>query len=418
MPYREGALSATEVHTSSGRDFEDRGRSRMRWLMAAVTALAAAVLAPSAFAATASVTGGIVDYQAAPGEANDVEGILTPDIVTIVDPGAVIVAGDGCSSVSEHEVTCTTAAPSFIGVRLVLGDGDDTAELTSSVLFENAMDGGEGDDHLINCLPCETHFTDFVGGPGDDTLEAGEPGGRLEGDDGTDTLIGSLTEGDFLIGGEGSDTLRGRGGDDLIWGGVGVEPEAAGDDTITAGKGADEIMPAAGDDHVDGGPGRDELVLRHAPGPVTVRLRPQTIVGPEAKTIAGIEDVFGTGFADRIYGDEGPNRVTSNGLVVGRGGADVVQGDGRFWGGRGNDLLMGGFARDVLVGGPGRDILHGSRGRDRMYGGEGNDKLSARDRYRDIVSGGSGFDWAKINRPHYVNDVVRSIERVVADLFP
>jgi Ca2+-binding RTX toxin-like protein len=95
----------------------------------------------------------------------------------------------------------------------------------------------------------------------------------------------------------------------------------------------------------------------------------------------------GTSTADTLTG------TNANDVLVGRGGPDTLHGRG------GNDVLQGGADNDRLYGGPGRDSL---------FGGKGNDRLSARDKQRDTVDGGPGFDEAWVDRL----DRVRNVERV------
>ena len=78
----------------------------------------------------------------------------------------------------------------------------------------------------------------------------------------------------------------------------------------------------------------------------------------------------------------------------------------------GNDRIYGLSGNDTLVGGPGNDTLVGSRGRDRIYGDAGRDRISARDRTRDYVNGGSGTDRATVDA-RKGKDAVRSVERGV-----
>ena len=63
--------------------------------------------------------------------------------------------------------------------------------------------------------------------------------------------------------------------------------------------------------------------------------------------------------------------------------------------------------RDGVYGGPGNDTLRGGGDHDHIYGGKGDDMIYARDRLRDVIRGGSGFDRARINR---ALDSVKSIE--------
>ena len=97
--------------------------------------------------------------------------------------------------------------------------------------------------------------------------------------------------------------------------------------------------------------------------------------------------INGTAGNNRLIGTRGNDRI------CGRGGRDIIRGLG------GNDTLLGQGGRDRLVGGGGRD---------RMVGGGGGDTILSRDRFRELVSGGRGFDRARVN----ASDVRRSIERL------
>jgi Ca2+-binding RTX toxin-like protein len=94
------------------------------------------------------------------------------------------------------------------------------------------------------------------------------------------------------------------------------------------------------------------------------------------------------------------------GVMNGGNGADrLVAGTKSAWdpyynsselhGGAGDDELDGRGRQDELFGGAGNDVVRGGRGRDVLGGGPGNDKLWARDGFKDVVRGGSGFDRAR-----------------------
>jgi hypothetical protein len=68
---------------------------------------------------------------------------------------------------------------------------------------------------------------------------------------------------------------------------------------------------------------------------------------------------------------------------------------------RGDDRLIGGGRDDVMIGKPGDDLLRGLGGndtlvggadRDRLVGGRGDDTINSRDRARDTVRCGPGWD--------------------------
>jgi RHS repeat-associated protein len=85
---------------------------------------------------------------------------------------------------------------------------------------------------------------------------------------------------------------------------------------------------------------------------------------------AAFENVIGTRFGDTITGNSSNNRIE---------GGD---GENVLYGGDGDDVLMGGRSDDILIGGAGDDILHGFSGNDIFEGGTGD----------DILHGGVGDD--------------------------
>jgi hypothetical protein len=133
------------------------------------------ILPSSAFASTAFVraSNGLLVYRAAPGETNVVE-IGEATGANIVDRGAVITAGTGCTQVSDHEVHCVGPSPFGIqAAQIRLRDRRDTA----SFLFQDSVPfsfyGQEGDDTLTLCSQCPAVL---LGGRGADALHGGDLG--------------------------------------------------------------------------------------------------------------------------------------------------------------------------------------------------------------------------------------------------
>jgi Ca2+-binding RTX toxin-like protein len=123
---------------------------------------------------------------------------------------------------------------------------------------------------------------------------------------------------------------RVRGGDDIIYGGVGndrligdagfMRRSAGGDDTIHGGDGADVIVGDALD-----------------------------------------FDLRCWGGNDRLFGGKGNDRLYGGDID----GTDLTAWNVFFWmGAGGNDLLDGGPGKDLLIGGTGNDVLIGGEGRD------------------------------------------------------
>ncbi len=305
--------------------------------------------------------GGVLTFQALPGETNDVT--ADPPAggnVVLHDAGAPLTAGSGCTQVDAMSARCAN----IVGT-VSLGDGSDRLTLATGIpLIAN-------------------------GDAGDDLVSAG----TAHGGDGNDVLAGS-----DLDGGAGSDSLVGT----------------AGDDTLNGG---------AGDDTIDGGPGAD-TVAYSGEGPalaVTVDLgdpAPDGAAG-ERDTLVAIENVTGSGAdGDLLRGDEGPNVLRGGGgedRLLGAGGDDELDGAGRLDGGAGDDTLTGSDEDDVLRGGDGDDHVAGLGGADVIEGGAGDDLLDsseqAGERTLDVdeLRCGSGRD--RVSEPD-IYDRARSCERI------
>jgi Ca2+-binding RTX toxin-like protein len=359
-----------------------RTESQVKLHTALVAAAAVTALPVNALAATVSVNSdGHLHYNAAPGEVNEVQiGESPPGVYTITDQGALIVAGEGCVQLGDHEVSCSPVSFAFI----FLGDLADTAEASQGVVAWITVYGGTGADRLTACLDCRGSLW---GGAGGDALQAGDAGSHL-------------------VGGGGADTISGGRGEDAIH-------DGPGDDTIASGDGNDGINIRSGNDRIDAGGGQDVLRLHKLTKPAVVDLRAGTLTGYGTKTLIGIEAVSATRYADRLYGTRATNFFEAgygDDLVAGRGGRDLLYGspgDDRLLGGFGADQLYGITGDDLLIGGRGDDILVGGRHNDRMFGWSGADTLRAGDRRQDLVVGGRGVDSAHVDAGL---DVVRSIE--------
>jgi Ca2+-binding RTX toxin-like protein len=415
------------VESPTARPRERSQGAVLVWVMLA--ALLATFLVPAhAQASQAFLSGGVktpltVSYHAAAGEANRVLILRAPDAIRVIDSGATIFAGGGCTSVSPNEVSCEKAAR----VAVVAGDLGDSVAIGG--LLPTFVDGGDGNDTLEG-----GDGPDFLsGGPGADVLKGGVAFEAF-GPFGLDVLEGGEGDDDLDPAGDGNYVLRGGPGADTFHAGEraiytfvdysdytvpvvasadGLPNDGAageGDNLLTAefrvggGSGGDTVTGFriaegnGGDDDltgdfVEGGAGDDTL---RALGTFVVSLAG----GPGNDTILG-----GRSF-DGISGGPGKD------LVRGGPGRDFIDG------GRGKDLLHGGPGPDTLAGGPdsdviqgwtGRDRLFGGRGRDLVRGGRGNDSFFLRDGRRDTANGGGGSDRARIDNGL---DRVRLIERL------
>ena len=161
--------------------------------------------------------------------------------------------------------------------------------------------------------------------------------------DGQNTVIGGGLN-DIVIGGSGSDTIDG----------------GAGNDTLSGGGGNDVIAGGRGNDLIDGGAGIDTYVMTTA---TFVFLADGNAVDDEGGVdqIANIENVIGSDFNDRVFGDAQDNTI---------------------FGGGGNDFIFGGAGNDRLDAGTGFDRAEGNDG----------DDLFISDAIDCSISGGNGFD--------------------------
>ncbi|MGO1074610.1 hypothetical protein [Inquilinus sp. CA228] len=160
--------------------------------------------------------------------------------------------------------------------------------------------------------------------------------GAANGGDGTgDTLTG--IEG--VIGSDFNDGLAGDAEDNLLRGG-------AGNDTLGGRAGDDVLHGGAGADVLSGYDGIDLATWFDSAAGVTVSLITNTGQGGDAvgDTLAGIENLEGSAFADQLSGDASDNTL--------RGGA----GDDGLYGKEGDDVLLGGAGADALSGWLGFDV--------------------------------------------------------------
>lgn len=238
------------------------GRARSALVAAIATALGCGAAQP-AHAMRAYVDHGSLVIAAAPGETN----LLTvlrdsPQSPTflIVDPGATITAGAGCTALGKVAICSVTEEPVYeASLSLSLGDGSDLANVEAAFYVLQA-NGGSGDDRLDlpgsggtyvelgggnDTLHLDGSFSSEVevyGGDGDDSIDAsGQDGGSYYGEGGDD----SITAAGWVSGGEGADALNGR----VL--GNGSYFGDGGNDSIDT----DDTFP----DLVDCGPGTDSL---------------------------------------------------------------------------------------------------------------------------------------------------------------
>jgi Ca2+-binding RTX toxin-like protein len=197
---------------------------------------------------------------------------------------------------------------------------------------------------------------------------------------------------------------------------------AATDDTLSGLAGNDTLIAGAGNDLIDGGADLDTASYASATGAVTVFLWGGQATGADGNdALANIENLIGSGFADRLDGTNSANDLS------GGAGADTLNayaGADTLSGGAGNDTLDGGADLDTVsyasatgavtvflwgsqatgadgtdavyntenvIGSGFADRLDGTNSANDLSGGAGADTLNA---YAgaDTLSGGAGND--------------------------
>jgi Ca2+-binding RTX toxin-like protein len=215
-------------------------------VLAIVGALA---LAASASASTLAVSGGVLRFDAARGEANNVDLRDGAGQTTVTDSGSVIHAGAGCTQVTPHEASCPLP-PGFAGqdVAMTLADRNDVAHAFKVSFGHIAIDGGAGNDTISDA---PQSGADVDGGLGDDTITVHPNfGGSVD-------VHGDLGR-DSITAGSASGTVDGGSGDDDIALTNFVNPSVSaaygglGDDTITADQATNMGL-------IDGGLGEDRI---------------------------------------------------------------------------------------------------------------------------------------------------------------
>ena len=344
----------------------------------------------------------------------------------------------GTEMVEYMDADGTTQTVELPDIENLTGSGH--ADILEGDLRDNRLEGLGGADELI-------------GGPGSDTAvySLSYAGVEVRLQDGT--ARGGDAEGDTFememieytdTGGNAQtvalpdiENLTGSGHADVLEGDLR-------DNRLEGLGGADELI---------GGPGSDTAVYSLSYTGVEVNLHDNTAQGGDAEgdTLAGIENLAGSGHADLLIGDSRANRLeggAGDDLLEGRDGADELVGgpgldramyrdspagvevrlhDGTARGGHAegdtfpvmqtinyvdtngvawevevtdiehlhgsefDDILAGDFGDNLLNGSAGDDELHGREGDDRLWGGPGDDELDggAGD---DILLGGAGAD--------------------------
>lgn len=198
----------------------------------------------------------------------------------------------------------------FSGISSVLGSaGADTLTGAAGGAFVSVVQGLAGDDTLVGV--------------------AGQPFAVAASYDASPAAVFvNLTTGQALDGFGGTDNLVS----------IHYVRGSASGDTLLGGAGADRFVGRGGNDTIDGGQGLNRADYLDSPAGVNVSLAAGTAADGygTTDTLRNIQDVAGSEFADTLRGNGAAN------TLLGRGGDDLLEG------GNGNDLLDGGPGRDTV----------------------------------------------------------------------
>ena len=238
--------------------------------------------------------------------------------------------------------------------------GEDYFEISSSQAV--TANGGDDDDYFL--VGDMTGGGQLVGGNGTDTLEANDLGT-------TDLASVVITHMEILDGGRG-DAVRMNAGDfevfNLIQNVKRLEHATAGSTDLRGILGTTESGEFRGT-----GLGDDEIIIGTA------------VMGDWVlRGYSGMDTLIGGSGNDSIYGGN------DHDTLIGAGGDDYLDGD---WG------------EDYLHGQIGNDTLIGDRGDDQLYGEEGNDILDG-GQDADLYVGGTGFDTFILNKDEADGDII------------
>jgi Ca2+-binding RTX toxin-like protein len=216
--------------------------------------------------------------------------------------------------------------------------------------------GGSGSDTLAG-------IENLTGSTYDDTLTGDANANRLNGAQGND----------FLNGGAGNDTLDGGAGNDTLWGGTGA-------DSLTGGDGNDSYyVDHAGDSvtETNANPatgGIDQVFSYLAAYTLGAHIENGRILATGAASLSG------NGLANLLYAGAGNNLLdgaggndTASYLYGASSGVTASLASGTATGGSGSDTLAG---IENLVGSAYADTLSGDGGANLLSGGNGNDTLT------------------------------------------
>ena len=322
-------------------------------------------------------------------------GVASESLLSVASAASGQLVIDGVA-ISYSAVDAIEDRLSATNRTMSIGAGNDHLTLTDNGSSNDGLSrlslvGGVTFDFAVPSGTLVVH-----GGAGNDTVTLAGADPLMNrivsvfGDDGNDSLTGSMRS-DSLDGGAGNDVLLGQSGDDTLVGGAGLDTllGGAGRDSLSGGDGNDRLNGQGGADTITGGLGDDCLIggdgidLLSESGDVNFLLKQTTLIGLGVDRLTQFEKAMLTGGdSANVLDASGSNLLVT---LIGGGGNDLLQGGSR------SDKLDGGDGDDTLLGNDGHDSLSGGLGDDLLAGGTGNDHLSG-DAGSDTLTGGSGND--------------------------
>ncbi len=256
----------------------------------------------------------------------------------------------------------------------------------------NVINDGAGDDIIF-------------GEGGADVIDAGEGAntvigsGTIHAGAGSDFIQNNTSIASAIFGGGGNDTIYGGTGGDSLWGGDG-------NDRIYSGGGTgSEIHPGAGSNIVYAN-ASDVLDYSDLTAGVYVELAAGYVKhdnGAATDYIIGVNNVTGTDFDDRVYGNSETNFIVTglgNDVIYGGGGYDIIlAGDGDnkiiaagaiFSDGGADFIQIVGDLGSTVQSGAGNDTIYGGTGGDEIFGQDGNDRVYSGGGSPSIIHPGAG----------------------------
>ena len=269
---------------------------------------------------------------------------------------------------------------------------------------DDVLEGFEGDD-LLDGGAGEFDGADYFNAPTGVIVNLQTGLASDDGYGGTDTLVAieqiyASFNDDQLTGNSLDNWIEARDGADVVFGGGGRDQLLGGngDDELNGEDDNDTLEGGAGVDHLDGGDGEDTVSYFNAGPGLIVDLAAGTASNDGeggADTLANIEYIFGSFFADSLTGDGIKN------IIEGSQGADTLDGGGgsdsvayfndpgfvtvNLLTGQATDGygdtdtisnfedIIGSSGADQLTGDAGANLLEGLGGGDTLDGGDGED---------------------------------------------